>query len=168
MTGMNLEEFRALLNAHPAKTLRLTLPGGRAVAAEFHVTEVGHVTKRFIDCGGTVRAAESVTLQTWAAENDAAHRLTAGKLAKIIGLASPVLPAHDLPVEFEHDAGVISQYPVSGHSVEGGELVFTLGVKHTDCLAKELCCPPALAVKIGAPVSAAENTGCRCGPKGCC
>jgi hypothetical protein len=165
---MNLAEFQTLLNAHPDKTLRLTLPDGRAVAAEFHVTEVGHVTKRFIDCGGTVRSVESVTLQTWVAENDAAHRLTAGKLAKIIGLAAPVLPTHDLPVEIEHEDAVISQYPVSGHSMEGDTLVFTLGVKHTDCLAKELCCPPALAVKIGAPVSAAENTGCGCGPKGCC
>lgn len=162
---MKLSEFQNLLRAHPGKGLRLTLPDGRSVPEEFHVTEVGHVTKRFIDCGGTMRTAETVVLQTWVAEKDADHRLTTDKLLKILGLAKPVLPTHDLPVEVEHEDTVVSQYPVAGHSVDGGTIVFTLGLKHTDCLAKDAC--GIGTVKIGAPVTTG-NSGCGCGPKGCC
>lgn len=160
---MNLTEFRALLRDHPAKTPSFRLPGGEAIPAQAHVTEVGHVAKRFIDCGGTVRSTEACVLQTWIDAGDDAHRLTAGRLAKIIDLAAPILPAHDLPVEIEHETGVLSQYPVTGHSVADDALVFQLGTKHTDCLAKELC--GIGTIKIGAPV---DNKNSCCGPSGCC
>lgn len=160
---MNLTEFRALLHEHPEKTPAFRLPGGGLIPAQCHVTEVGHVAKRFIDCGGTVRSVEACVLQTWIDAGDDTHRLTAGRLAKIIGLAAPILPAHELPVEIEHEAGVISQYPVTGHTVAGDTLVFQLGAKHTDCLAKELC--GLGAIKIGAPVNGKNSC---CGPAGCC
>jgi hypothetical protein len=40
----------------------------------FHVTEVGLVTKNFIDCGGKVRNETVVNFQLWNA-NDFEHRL---------------------------------------------------------------------------------------------
>ena len=37
------------------------------------------------------------------------------------------------------EAGVISQFPLEDVAVDGGTLTLQLGLKHTDCLAKELC-----------------------------
>ena len=63
---MNLHELKAAL-AHAASEaeVRIALPDGGEVPAHFHVTEVGHIQKDFIDCGGKRRASRACTLQTW-------------------------------------------------------------------------------------------------------
>jgi hypothetical protein len=53
-----------------------------------------------------------------------------------------VLPSLDLPVEIEHEAGVVSQYPVLSGSSDGQTLTLTTGAKHTACLAMDVCCTP--------------------------
>src|SRR5690606_13423763 len=107
---------------------------------EFHITEVGHVTKRFVDCGGTLRSTESVQLQTWVSPNDPDHRLTAAKLTSILEIAAKsVLPSRDLDVEIEYEDCVVSQFGVSLAEQGDGVIRFHLADKHTDCLAKETC-----------------------------
>ncbi len=137
---MNLAEFRHHLQSHADLPLRFALPDGGLIPVHFHVTEVGHVTKNFIDCGGTRRVSESCLLQTWVAA-DTEHRLHAGKLDAIFDLAGAVLPHETLPVEVEYEEGLTAQFPVVGVEVVEGALQFGLGWKHTDCLAKEKCLP---------------------------
>ena len=55
-------------------SIAFQLPNGELVPSHFHVTEVGKVTKHFIDCGGTVRQEEVINFQLWEA-NDYDHRL---------------------------------------------------------------------------------------------
>lgn len=50
---MKLSEFKKQLST--VTELNFVLPNGTIVPQHFHVTEVGQVTKNFIDCGGTVR-----------------------------------------------------------------------------------------------------------------
>jgi hypothetical protein len=137
---MNLKDLKTCLHSRPELNLALALPDGRLVPAHFHVTEVGHVAKKFVDCGGTFHASEACVLQTHiGSTRDDGHRLTAGKLAKILDLAQPILPLTDLPVELEYEDGVISQFPVQGAGLDGDTLTLQLGRKHTDCLAKAHC-----------------------------
>jgi hypothetical protein len=137
---MNIRELKAQLRAHPELNVSIRRPDGSLVPAHYHLTEVGHVAKRFVDCGGKFRASETCVLQThYGTPRDDGHRLTAGKFAKILDLAKPILPAEDLLVEIEYDAGVISQSPLTGISLVGGTVQLELGAKHTDCLAKEKC-----------------------------
>ena len=138
---MNVEQFLALLEAHAHQHLRIVLPNGEAVAAHFHITEVGHMAKRFMDCGGTLRQTESCLLQTWV-HSDVDHRLDTSKLAHILRIAGDVLPSLDLPVEIEHEAGVVSQYPLLSGASDGQTLTLTTGLKHTACLAMDVCCAP--------------------------
>jgi hypothetical protein len=139
---MNVEQFLGLLEAHPNQALRILLPNGKAIAPHFHITEVGHVTKNFMDCGGTRRKTESCLLQTWVFL-DIHHRLTTTKLANILRIAGDVLPSLDLPVEIEHEDDVVSQYPITAGSSDGQTLTLTTSLKHTACLAMDLCCAPA-------------------------
>lgn len=167
---MNVETFLSLLDAHPQQALRIVLPDGHAVAPHFHVTEVGHVRKHYIDCGGTRRSVESCVLQTWVFI-DVQHRLHTDKLSQIMRLAGDVLPSFSLPVEIEHDAGVISQYPVQSGSSDGHTLTLYTGSKHTACQAMDLCCAPDAAAVTGLPVVQASTTGSAgcCPPgSGCC
>jgi hypothetical protein len=76
---MNLTTLKANLRQHAGHNVRLVLPDGDPIPADFHITEVGHVVKNFIDCGGTVRRMESCLLQTWVAGNDPDHRLSTAK-----------------------------------------------------------------------------------------
>lgn len=135
---MNVGEVQAVLSGNPDAALHLMLPDGGFVPAHFHVTEVGRVQKDFIDCGGTTRSAVSCLLQVWVA-HDTAHRLTAGKLAGILKLAAPLLKSDALPVEVEYENGSVSQFPVAGAEVTPSGLLFHLGTKHTDCLARDKC-----------------------------
>src|SRR6478736_5953435 len=108
---MNVGEFAAVLGRNPEAPLHFMLPDGDFVPAHFHVTEVGRVRKDFIDCGGTTRSTTACVLQLWVAD-DVDHRLTAGRLAHIVGLADPLLGNDDLPVEVEYDSGFITQLPL--------------------------------------------------------
>lgn len=140
---MKLRELKSLLRANPAAQPRFTLPNGEQIPAHFHITEVGHVTKKFVDCGGTFRANEACVLQTYVAD-DFDHRLAAGRFADILDLGQPILPGGDLDVEVEWDCCVISQYPIASAQAGDDRIEFQLGDKHTDCLAKEKCgCEPA-------------------------
>lgn len=136
---MKLSELKSLLESQPDKLPRFILPDGEQVPAHFHLTEVGYVVKNFIDCGGTTRRTESSVLQLWVNDGDAEHRLSAGKMAKILALGQRVLPHFDLGVEVEYDDYAISQFPVTGSEILGDCIEFTLTTKHTDCLARERC-----------------------------
>jgi hypothetical protein len=118
------------------------LPDGKAVPAHFHVTEVGEVTKRYIDCGGTLREESKVSFQLWQAD-DFDHRLGASKLLDIISMAERVLGLKDLEVEVEYQGDTIGRY---GLDFAGGD--FLLTATQTDCLAKDKCGIPMEKPKI--------------------
>lgn len=151
---MTLRTFRETLLRHPNAPLHFGLPDGDLVPAHFHITEVGRVRKDFIDCGGTARNETSCRLQAWVAD-DTDHRLDTSKLAAILKLAAPLFESDELPVEVEYEGAVVSQYPVTEADVTPGGLLFQLGSKHTDCLAKDRC---------GVPLAATEA----CAAPGCC
>jgi hypothetical protein len=136
---MNITELKTVLELNPDKGLKFILPNKESIPAHFHITEVGHVRKDFIDCGGTRRAASSCVLQAWVAANDEEHSLSAGKLASILKLAGKILPSDELEVELEFESPYISQFPVASAEAGGDAVVFQLTTKHTDCLAKEQC-----------------------------
>ena len=140
---MTVPEFIDLLAGAGEKDVRFLLPDGGLIPAHAHITEVGRVDREFLDCGGELRKTSFCCLQSWVAD-DEDHRLPAAKLASIIRRALGPLRLADLPVEVEYEDGYVSQFPVT--AVETGDVVLVrLGTKHTDCLAKDVCLPPAVA-----------------------
>lgn len=134
---MKLKDLKATLALHPDALPRFTLPDGDQIPAHFHITEVGHVAKRFIDCGGKLHdRKDTCLLQTWVAD-DYEHRLTAGRFAKILQLGDQVLPDDDLDVEVEYDCCVVAQYPIASADFTGEHIEIQLGEKRTACLARE-------------------------------
>ena len=168
---MNIHEFLDHLRAHPEAPLALQLPDGARVPAHYHITEVGHVTKRFIDCGGTRRTQETCLLQTWV-HDDVEHRLLAGKLADIFERAGDILPTRELPVEIEHEGAVVAQFPVESASFSEGTLLIHLGSKHTDCLARGIClpntCAPEPPPKLQIKINTKPASSCCTPSSGCC
>ncbi len=151
---MKLQELKTLLKNNAGKNFQLQLPDQAQVPLSFHITEVGFVSKTFIDCGGKIHTVQSCQLQAWIGP-DVDHRIEAGKLASILEISASVIPHDLLDVEIEYEDTVISQYPVAGVEVTEDAVVLQLENKHTDCLAKELCLIPVAG-------------GCGCGPSSCC
>lgn len=149
MTLKQVKEHLATLD-----TLQFQLPDGTTVPSHFHVTEVGQVSKDFIDCGGTLRHEKVVNFQLWN-DVDVDHRLQPKKLKNIIQLSEKKLFIDDrLEVEVEYQGNTIGKYHLD-FSDGKFHLVSTL----TDCLAKDKC--GILEPKIVEEVSScAPGSGC--------
>src|SRR5690606_7435938 len=92
------------------ETIAFKLPNGEQVPEHFHVTEIGKISKDFIDCGGTVRREEVVNFQFWNAQ-DYNHRLHPEKLLKIIKLSEEILDMNEnLEIEIEYQGQSIEKY----------------------------------------------------------
>lgn len=130
------------------------LPNGELVPSHFHVTEVGKVTKHFIDCGGTLRTEEAANFQLFSA-NDYDHRLHPEKLLHIIELSQNVLLLGDLEVEVEYQGDTIGKF---GLDFDGTH--FLLTSKQTTCLAMDKCGIPAKEEPAPAGASCAPGSGC--------
>lgn len=146
---MQTTSLQVLLESHPDAGLRIELPTGENLPRHFHITEVGRVTKSFIDCGGTARKIESCVLQTLVAD-DVDHRLAAGKLAGILKCSVQLDIAGDTPVEFEVQHDTISLYDLASAELHDDQVVMKLASKHTACLAPDQCgIPEPTIVSIG-------------------
>jgi len=148
---MTLSELKSALSK--IDSVLFEMPEGTFVPAHAHLTEVGWVTKHFIDCGGTFRKENRVSLQLWTAE-DVDHRLGADKMLKIIELSERTLPMEDSPVEVEVQGQTVENYGIDFNGKH-----FTLIPRHTDCLAKENCGIPELEL------NTVSNS---CGSGNCC
>ena len=154
---MTLSEVKSKLQQ--LDQIAFQLPNGELVPSHFHVTEVGKISKHFIDCGGTVRKEEVANFQLWNA-NDYDHRLHPEKLVHIIELSEKVLEMGNLEIEVEYQADTIGKF---GLDFDGKN--FMLTSKQTDCLAKDNCGVPADKLKVNLgdlqkTVSCSPNSGC--------
>ena len=104
---MKLSTFKE--HSSNLNTVNFVLPNGTFVPKHFHVTEVGLITKNFIDCGGTVRTEKVVNFQLWVAE-DLNHKLEAKKLMEIISLSEKLFSNEDLEIEVEYQSNTIGKY----------------------------------------------------------
>lgn len=155
---MKLSEFKKQLIT--VTDLNFVLPNGTVVPKHFHVTEVGQVTKKFIDCGGTMRSEKVVNFQLWEA-NDFDHRLAPKKLNDIIALSEKVLGLEDGEIEVEYQSETIGKYGVEFNGKD-----FALTSKQTNCLAIDSCGIPTEKLKVNL-VDLSNNQSC-CTPGGKC
>lgn len=128
---MKLSEVKKQLTTLNA--VKFQLADGTFIPDHFHVTEIGQITKNFIDCGGTVRHENVVNFQLWTSD-DIDHRLYPQKLLTIIALSEKTLGIEDLEVEVEYQSGTIGKYGLSFNGTD-----FVLETKMTNCLASDVC-----------------------------
>ena len=153
---MKLSQVKEILKT--LKTISFELPDGSLVPEHFHVTEMGHIHKHFIDCGGTIRTENVISFQLWNA-NDYNHRLHPEKLVHIIELSEKKLQLPDVEIEVEYQADTIGKF-----GLEFNGTSFLLTTKHTDCLAKDNCGVPKPKIKL----AQLQESGCCTPESGCC
>lgn len=132
------------------------------VPEHFHVTEVGMITKNYIDCGGVLRKEKVVNFQLWNAD-DYEHRLKPGKLLHIIKLSEEKLGIEDLDIEVEYQTETIGRFDLEFNGKN-----FVLKNKNTACLAEDACKIPLSKQKIKLTELQPNNSN-SCSPdSGCC
>ena len=156
---MTLSEIKSNLNN--LETISFELPNGTLVPKHFHVTEIGEVSKNFIDCGGTLRIEKKVNFQLWNA-NDYNHRLHPEKLLHIISLSEKTLNLQDLEIEVEFQG----EFTIEKFGLALKNNAFALTSLVTDCLAKDKCGVPEPKQKLQFSEIETKDT---CTPgSGCC
>lgn len=156
---MKLSDFKK--NLAFVNEIIFLLPDGTPVPKHFHVTEVGQVTKKFIDCGGTIRNEKIVNFQLWEA-NDFDHRLAPKKLNDIITLSEKVLGIEDSEIEVEYQSNTIGKYGIEFNGKE-----FALTFTQTNCLAQDKCGIPHEKLKVNL-VDLSNNQSCCTPGSKCC
>lgn len=156
---MKFSEIKNHLNNF--EKISFQLPNGKFVPKHFHLTEVGLITKKFIDCGGTLREENVINFQLWEA-NDYDHELTSEKILNIINISEKKLSLADLEIEVEYQFNET----IGKFNLDFNGLHFILVSKLTNCLATDKCGvpPEKLKVKIGEwkpkTVSCTPESGC--------
>ncbi|KFF00556.1 hypothetical protein IX39_07920 [Chryseobacterium formosense] len=157
---MTLEQIKEILPT--LENVEFQLEDGAFVPEHFHVTEVGQINKRFIDCGGVIREESVVNFQLWNAD-DYEHRLKPGKLLNIIKLSEEKLGIENNEIEVEYQSNTIGKY-----DLEFNGKVFILKSKTTACLAQDACGIPSEKLKKNlAKLPVATANTCTPG-NGCC
>ena len=160
---MNLNEFATALSDKPDHELCIQFDSGIVLPPHFHITEIGKVTKDFVDCGGTRRTSTACVLQTLVA-TDFDHRLKTDKLGMVIEQASVLGLDASTPVEIEIQSDTIGTYSVTKCTVADDTVTFTVASKQTACLAPEKCGIENLPTM---DVAAPEPTAAEAGDTGC-
>lgn len=155
---MKLSQVKTILQA--SENIKFELQNGLSVPAHFHVTEVGMITKKFIDCGGIIRNEKKVNFQLWNA-NDIDHRLEPQKLLNIILLSESILGIEDLEIEVEYQAETIGKFDLDFNGKN-----FVLINKQTACLAMDACGVPPAKMKVS--LADLQNTPVCTPGGGCC
>jgi len=154
---MKLSEIKKHLST--LTEIKFELPDGSFVPQHFHITEVGQITKHFIDCGGTERHEKKVNFQLWEA-GDFDHRLAPQKLTNIIALSEKKLGIEDAEIEVEYQSDTIGKYNLGFNGKN-----FLLLSTQTNCLAQDKCGIPSEKIKV--KMSDLSKTS-GCSPDGNC
>jgi len=157
---MKLSDIKQILPS--LENVEFQLENGAFVPEHFHVTEVGMITKNFIDCGGVIRSEKVVNFQLWNAD-DFEHRLKPGKLLNIIKLSEDKLGIEDHEIEVEYQNVTIGKY-----DLEFNGKTFVLKNKTTACLAQDACGIPTEKVKLNLSELKSNQVACCTPESGCC
>ena len=153
---MWLSDFKQTLGE--LDTLKFQLPNGQFVPEHFHITEVGIVTRNYIDCGGMLRHENKLNLQLWVA-SDTDHRIKPKNVLDILQLSKKQLGYSNMEVDIEYQQSTIGRYELD---FDGA--VFQLINTQTACLAPDQCGIPQEKPRVRI-----SDNGLKCNPdSNCC
>ena len=156
---MTLKQIKALLPT--LDSLSFKFENGISVPSHFHLTEIGVIDKRFVDCGGTLRHEKAISLQLWTAD-DFDHRFHPLKWLRIIDQFEHELGMLDEEIEVEYQQETIGKF---GLAFDGK--AFILLNKKTACLAEDQCGIPQKHKVALSDLQSKTSGGCTPG-SGCC
>lgn len=163
---MKTQEFLQLLQDYQEKALLFEYAPNLLVGANYHITEVKHVTIDAVDCGAGVDAWKETVVQLWEDPQELGKTsyMDAGKAIEIlarVGAMRPYTMDAEVKLEYSNANFHTAQLFVNDFEIRGGNLLIKLASAPTDCKAKEIC-------GIGAVTAQAQTDAQGCTPGGGC
>lgn len=163
---MKTQEFFNLLGQHSNKELVFEYAPNQLVGANYHITEVKHITVDSVDCGAQTDAWKETIVQLWESpkEKDKRDYMTVSKAESILNKVGSMKPyVLDAEIKFEYSNANFhtAQLFVNDFKTLDNQLIIKLAVDKTKCKANELCGIPEVEQVL-------EEAEACCSPSGGC
>ena len=134
--------------------------------ANYHITEVKHITVDSVDCGSQFDNWNETIIQLWEAPNEADKTdhmsvMKAHGILKKVGKMKPYDMDSEVKFEYSNASFHTAQLFVNDYMIFHDNLILKLAIEKTDCKAKSICGVPE-KVEV-----TASNEPC-CSPEGNC
>ena len=141
---MKTHEFLQLLKTHQDKSLLFEYAPNLLVGANYHITEIKHVSVDSVDCGAGVDAWKETIVQLWEDPKEVGQTnfMSAFKALGIlnkVGTIKPYIEDAEIKMEYSNANFHTAQLFVSDYEIRGNNILIKLSSQATDCKAKEAC-----------------------------
>lgn len=162
---MKTQELFSILAEHQGRSLLFEYTPGQIVPANYHITEVKHVTIDSVDCGARTDAWKETIVQLWESpaeigKTDFMSSYKALGILKKVGAMKPYELDAEIKFEYGNSLFHTAQLFINDFEIRDNNLIIKLAVEKTDCKAKEECGVPEKLV--------AESEEPCCTPGGGC
>ncbi|MEZ4793139.1 MAG: DUF6428 family protein [Gelidibacter sp.] len=141
---MKTEQLLTLLAEHQDKSLLFEYVPNQLVSANYHITEVKHITVDSIDCGAQTDFWNETIIQLWESplellKTEYMSVYKALAILKKVGKIKPYVLDAEVKFEYGNPSFHTAQLFVNDFEIKDNNLIIKLGVSKTDCKAKTLC-----------------------------
>lgn len=144
---MKTQELFEVLEGNQDKSLLFEYAPNLLVGANYHITEVKHITVDSVDCGSQTDAWKETIVQLWESPSELGKTeyMTVYKalaILKKVGKMKPYELGAEVKFEYSNATFHTAQLFVNDFDIRGNNLIVKLGIEKTDCKAKEICGVP--------------------------
>lgn len=164
---MKTQDFFNVLDQHKDKSLLFEYAPNLLVGANYHITEVKHITVDSVDCGAQTSSWKETIIQLWESPSELGKTefMTVFKaiaILKKVGTMKSYITSSEVKFEYSNSNFHTAQLFVNDFEIKNNNLIIKLAIEKTDCKAKELC-----GVSDPVEVISESNEPC-CAPNGNC
>lgn len=162
---MNTQEFFNILEEHSDKSLLFKYMPGQLVGANYHITEVKHVSVASVDCGAREDSWKQTVIQLWESplEIGKTEFMSCNKALAILNTVGKIRPyINQSEVFFEYGNALFhtAQLGVTSVEIHGSNLMIQLATQKTACKAEDICGIPEIENSQPQANNCAPGSGC--------
>jgi len=141
---MNTKELFKVLEGHQDKPLLFEYTPNQYVGANYHITEVKHISIDSVDCGAGTDAWNETIIQLWESPSEIGKTefMSTYKALGILNKVGKMKPYDfDAEVKFEYSNKTFhtAQLFVNDYEIQENRLIIKLAIEKTDCKANAVC-----------------------------
>lgn len=168
---MKTKEFFNLLEEHKDKSLLFEYAPNLLVGANYHITEVKHISVDSVDCGAQTDNWNETIIQLWESplekgKTEYMSVLKALGILNKVGKMKSYNSESEVKFEYSNKTFHTAQLFVNDFGIQGNNLLVKLAIEKTDCKAKELCGVPEQVVELAEKI--VDKVESCCSPTGNC
>ena len=162
---MTTQEFFNILKEHLGKSLLFQYMPGQLVGANYHITEVKHITVESVDCGAREDSWKETIIQLWESPSEigkidfmSCHKALA--ILNTVGKIRPYTNTSTVRFEYSNTLFHTAQLFVSAVEVTNDSLLVHLATQKTACKAEDICGIPEIENTQPQANSCTPGSGC--------